>query len=317
MDIGASFSQRHLRDQGLDPLKALKEFKGLGLKWIRLGCYWDEIEKNQSKFSFSQLDPLIDYCGKENINVVLTVGMKAPRYPEYYIPDWLREKLNLHRLSTITADNEILLDATLKYLTEIVWHFKNSSAIKVWQVENEPFDVSGENWWKISSGFLHNETDLVRKLDPKRKILVNVWGNELSKRKIYKKAIQLADIIGFDIYLRHPIFLFFNFFNRYIGPIDSKNTITRIIGEIRAEGKEVWLAELQMEPWEVGELMTKMDNPPSFLPKHFCGNLEYGKALGPSMLFLWGFEWWYYRKGIGDSRYWEEAKKAVGAKGLY
>ena len=53
MELGASFSHPHLKYLELDPLKAIKEFKSLNLEWIRLGCYWSEMEKVKNKFDFS------------------------------------------------------------------------------------------------------------------------------------------------------------------------------------------------------------------------------------------------------------------------
>ena len=311
MKIGASFSHRHLKWLGHDPLVAIKEFKTLGLKWIRLGCYWDEIEEVPGNFSFQDLDPLVKFCEKEKINIVLTVGMKAPRYPEYYLPDWLSKQLKFQRLSRMNPASSLLLDTTLNFITHAVKHFKKNNAVKIWQVENEPLDQSGEKWWSIAPNFLEKEIDLVRRLDPIRKILINQWGNELGKRKLYKETTRLADIVGFDIYLKHPIFVFFNFFNRYIGPLDSKEKIARIVQRIKSEGKDFWIVELQAEPWEVGELSAKGDNPPSFLPKDFAKNFKYGKSLKPSAILLWGFEWWYDRKLKGDSRYWNEAIKII------
>jgi hypothetical protein len=311
MKIGASFSHRHLNWLGHDPLAAIKEFDALGLKWIRLGCYWDEIEKEPGNFSFEELDPLLKFCEKKKINVVLTVGMKAPRYPEYYLPDWLSRKIKFRRLSTIKSNNSLILDPTLNYIKHTINHFKKSKAIKVWQVENEPLDPSGEKWWSISQDFLKEEVDLVRKLDPNRKILINLWGNELSKRGKYKKLINYADIVGFDIYLKHPIFIFFNFFSRYIGPLDSKSKIAKITEEIKSKSKEFWIVELQAEPWEAGELVATRKDPPSFRPKDFAKNLDYGKSLNPSVTLLWGFEWWYNRKLSGDLRYWDVAKRII------
>ncbi len=313
MQLGASFSHRHLQSLGYDPLTALKELASLGLKWIRLGCYWDEIEKEPGKFTFQALDPLIKFCTKEKINLVLTVGIKAPRYPEYYLPKWLAQQVHFRRLSTIDVTNKVLLSATSNFIKNTIEHFQGHPTIKVWQVENEPLDWSGEKWWKITPAFLKKEVILVKKLDPTRKILINLWGNELSKRELYKEALKLADIIGFDFYLRHPMFFFFNFFNRYIGPLDKAAKIKEILCEVTGLGKEIWITELQAEPWEVAELHTKKDNPPSFLPKHFAGNLDYGKSLDPSVIFLWGFEWWYDRKQKGDLRYWQEAQKAINS----
>jgi len=51
MIIGASFSHPYLEYLKINPQNALKEFKKLGLRWIRLGCYWNEIEKTPGKFN--------------------------------------------------------------------------------------------------------------------------------------------------------------------------------------------------------------------------------------------------------------------------
>lgn len=310
MQLGASFSHRHLKYLDLEPTQAIKEFSSLGLSWIRLGCYWDETELSPVKFTFQNLDPLIAFCEKEGINVVLTVGMKAPRWPEYYLPKWILQQLSLKRLTKIDAKNDKLLNLTLNYVQKAVTHFKKSSAIKVWQVENEPLDPSGGKWWRISSDFLAEEIKLIRKLDPKRKILVNLWGNELSRRQLYKPAAELADIVGLDLYLRNPIPLM-RWFNKYIGPLDSKEKIQQIVKQIQKDGREFWITELQAEPWEPGEIITKKKNPPSFLPKHFKENLNYAKTLGPKVTLLWGFEYWLWRKEKGDLQYWEEAKRII------
>ena len=310
MKLGASFSHPHLIGLNIDPLKAIKEFKNLGLSWIRLGCYWNEIEKEQGKFNFSKLDLLIEYCEKNNLKVVLTIGMKAPRNPEYYIPNWLLKKLHLRKLSKIKLDNKVLSDGTLKYLDKAVTHFKKNPAIKIWQVENEPLDPAGPNWLSIDSSFLEEEVRLVKSLNSKRKILINTWGNELSRRRTYIKALKLADIVGFDLYFRHPI-PYMKFFKKYIGQLDSKVKIKRIVKDVKKQGKDFWIAELQAEPWEPGEIVTKKKNPPSFLPKHFETNLNYAKDLEPEVVLLWGFEYWYWKKEKGDSRYWKSAKEAI------
>ncbi len=308
MEIGASFSHRHLKSLNLDPLSALSEFKKLGLKWIRLGCYWDEIEKEKGKFDFSQIKSLINYCDKNDIKVVLTVGMKAPRWPEYYFPGWIDKRPT--RLGKISKNNTIISGGTKLFIDKTIKLFKENKSIKVWQVENEPLDYSGEKWWKIDFELLKEEIKIVRKIDPTRKILINLWGNELSKRKLYKKAIEVADIVGFDLYTKHQI-PYLKWFSLYIGPFDSSPKIRKIIKEIKQSGKEFWIAELQAEPWEANGLIFKGNNPPSFRPEKFEKNLEWGKSFKPSVILLWGFEYWYWRKTLGDLRYWNEAKRLL------
>jgi hypothetical protein len=308
MEIGASFSYPHLQYLGFDPLKALKDFTALPLSWIRLGCYWNEIEKSKGIYDFKQLDELVSYCQKKNLKILLTVGMKAPRYPEYYLPDWVKEKTDLPRLSIISKSEELLTKSVLEFIEKTVKHYKNNEAIKIWQVENEPLDPSGEKGWRISPEFLQEETGLVRKIDPKRKILINLWGNELSFRKVYKEAIKIADIIGLDLYLHHPV-PFFKFFHKLIGPLDSHEKILEICSKIKKQNKEVWITELQAEPWEPSQLTADKNNPKSCLPEHLLKNFQYGQSLNPEVILLWGFEWWYKQKENNDLRYWNEILK--------
>lgn len=308
MEIGASFSHPHLKSLGFDPLKTLKDYASLPFSWIRLGCYWHEIEKNKGTDDFKQIDELVNFCQKKNLKIVLTIGIKAPRYPEYYLPDWVKERADLSRLSVINNSEEFLTKAVLEFIEKTINHYKNTEAIKIWQVENEPLDPSGEKWWRISPEFLHEEACLVRKIDSSRKILINLWGNELSFRKVYKETVKIADIVGLDLYLRHPV-PFFKFFHRYIGPLNSRDKIMEICTEIKKQNKEVWITELQAEPWEPSEITTAKVNPPSCLPEHLLKNFQYGQSLNPKVILLWGFEWWYKQKENGDLRYWNEIHK--------
>lgn len=304
MEIGASFSHRHLKNMGLDPLKAIVEFKKLNLKWIRVGIYWDEVEKIKAKFDFSNTDSLLTFCEKNSLQVVLTIGMKAPRWPEYYLPSWVKPKIP--RFGKIKDSQEVAKNVKL-FIEKTINHYKNHQSIKIWQIENEPLDNSGEKWWKIDFDLLASEVQLVKKLDKNRKTLINLWGNELTKRKVYKKAVQIADIVGFDLYAKHPI-PYLKWFNRYIGPMDSDKKIQNVVNEINDQEKEFWITELQAEPWEPNELTTKSENPPSFMPNQFEKNLKWGKNFNPKVILLWGFEYWYWRKTLGDLRYWNKAK---------
>lgn len=312
MLYGASFSHRHLKYLGLDPQKALIEFKSLNLKWIRLSLYWDEIETVEGKLNFQEIENLVKFCEKNKIDVVLTVGMKAQRYPEYYLPSWVipEVKTNLTRKINL-KNNDELLKHTLNFIEKSVIYLKRYNCIKVWQIENEPLDPAGPNWFRIDKSFLEMEVKLLRQLDKTRKILINIWGNELSIRKMYKTAIDLSNIVGIDIYLKHPI-PFLKWLTKYIGPLDSIEKIRQIGKEIKIKNNEFWIMELQSEPWENNELITQLDNPKSFLIDDFKKNLNYAKSLNPTVIFFWGFEYWYWRKEkFNDLRYWQEARNLL------
>ncbi len=127
MQIGASFSHTHLKSLGIAPLEALKAFKKLGLTWIRLGCYWNEIENKKGVFNFSKILPLVEYCEKNNINILMTIGMKAPRWPEYYLPEWLLSKTKIRKASTLSTDNSFLFTNTTSFVNNCVKKLKKSA----------------------------------------------------------------------------------------------------------------------------------------------------------------------------------------------
>lgn len=310
MQYGTSFSHRHLEWLGLNPIEAFKEYNSLGFKWVRLSLYWNEIEKNKGRYDFSKIEPLLELCEKNKIDVVLSVGLKAPRFPEFYIPGWLENTAKIKTFQTIKKTHT-LYKPTLRFIRASVKKLKKYPCLKVWQAENEPLDHCGlVNFARIDFGFLKDEIKIIKNLDPERKIMVNIWGNELTKRKVHKQAMQLADIVGLDIYLRHPI-PFLKWLHKLIGPMDSQEKIKSVVEEIKSHGKEVWLAELQAEPWEQNEIVTCQENPQSFSPKDFARNINYGKSLLPEVIFFWGFEYWLWKKEQGDLRYYSEVKRLI------
>jgi beta-galactosidase GanA len=84
--MGASFSQHELEARGLDWRAALVDYKTLGFNFVRLGLYWSDCESTEGVFDFSEMDEIMDSLKDSGIKVLLTVGMKAPRDPEFYIP---------------------------------------------------------------------------------------------------------------------------------------------------------------------------------------------------------------------------------------
>ncbi|MBP9759600.1 beta-galactosidase [Candidatus Dojkabacteria bacterium] len=308
MELGITFSHRHLKYLGLNLDESLNDAMMLGIKWVRLCCYWDEIESKENVFNFDEIKKVVKFFSKNKINIILTVGMKSPRYPEYYFPSWINKKINFSEKKNIGINSEYLLDRTLNFVKKTVNEFAGEPAIKIWQIENEPLDPSGELSLSIDASFLEREVSLIRSLDNSRKVMINLWGNLLGFRNLYPVAIKLADIVGVDLYMRCPISIF-NIFHFFRGPFDSKIRMSRISDTIKNAGKELYIAELQAEPWESGEIVTRKDNPGSFLPSHFTKNLDYARKMNPEVVLLWGFEYWLMRKEKGDLRYWNEAKE--------
>lgn len=184
----------NLKYLDLDIEKGLEELFSLRMDIVRLGLYWNEIEKSKRKFDFNKISQILEMFETTNREVVLTVGMKAPRWPEFYLPTWLKDK-----------KPEDIKDETLNFVENCVKRLKGYSCIKYWQIENEPLDPSGPKKLIVPYEILKEEVDLVRSLD-KRRILINLWGNEFTKRNFYPVIADLANIIGIDItgYIENP-----------------------------------------------------------------------------------------------------------------
>lgn len=298
--IGASFSHIHMSNRDVSVDDILKDYSQLGLKHIRLGCYWSKIEKTPGTYDFSEIDSIVNTCGKLGIDVTMTIGMKAPRYPEYYIPSWLSDKIILSN-NTFKFENNVFCKSLFLYMTEVVLHFKDNQSIAYWQIENEPLDPSGPHWWRIDAGLLKMEVAIVKNIDSNRPIVINLWGNELKNRNYYRIASDLADIVGLDLYPKVPGK---NILGKLImrGPRDSDSYIRGIIKKIKKEGKAVWISELQAEPW------TSLE---SCSAQQVLANTAWITHWDIDGVFFWGFEYWYQQKKLGNKEYWTAGKKAI------
>ena len=69
--------------------------------------------------------------------------------------------------------------------------------------------------------------------------------------------------------------------------------------------------ELQAEPWGPGLAHTLAPDveAQSFSPDKFHATIDYVRAVGFPEAYLWGGEWWYFKKVHGDDRFWNIAKE--------
>src|SRR3989344_3987172 len=101
----------------------------------------------------TELDYQIAEAERVGAEVVLAVGRRLPRWPECHIPEWA-SKLDVVNNNT----------AQLEYVTQVVERYRNSPAIKIWQVENEPFleVFAFDHCGFLDTDFLDKEIALVR-----------------------------------------------------------------------------------------------------------------------------------------------------------
>ncbi|MCF7907465.1 MAG: beta-galactosidase [Candidatus Omnitrophica bacterium] len=320
--VGVTFSQVQCEYLDLNWRKIYKKTMALDLDVIRLGAYWSRIEKSRDKFDFSELDWQIQQAKENNIPVLLTVGMKAPRWPEYFIPAWLMKDLSF-RFGSAVSDRKIIKERSLLFIRRVVERYKKEAIIVAWQVENEPLNRAGPKDWRIRNDFLQEEIDLVEKLDTRsRPIVINAmtYLNRILRffnRLIYTKnpvyqIIDIADIPAFNIYSTIGHKLIGQKICFLTVPQKRLKYLKRFVDYAKAQDKTVWVTELQAEPWEPGELVhirkeaaitcRAEDFPVSF------GELEY---LGVDTVFFWGVEYWFYRMQYYKDKSWLDAFEQI------
>ena len=325
--IGTTFSKKQCDYLDLDwremYLRTMKEKFDI----IRLGAYWDEIEPEADKYDFTILDWQIEQAKENNIPVLLTVGMKAPRWPEFFIPDWVMEKVDLH-FGQDVAKSGYLRYRTLKFIQAVVEHYKDEKIIQYWQVENEALDRSGAKYWWINSEFLKEETLVVRELDPlDRPIVINAatfpngflhrLRNLFVSNKPILESLAIADILAINVY---PVvgqrFWKLNFYF-WTHPKERKSYFKEILDLAKDHDKKVWITELQSEPWEPGHLVhMESERPPTGWPQMMAENFEELRDLGFDTILLWGTEYWRFRELAYEDQMWWDTYKDLKTSNL-
>lgn len=284
MKIGATYSHREIGWLKLDPAASLATTLDLNFDILRLGVYWDESQPTKAKFDFSAIKTALDQCQARQQAVMVSVGMKAPRWPEYYLPNWLK-------VESVEETEQPVLAFIEKAVTEL----KDYDCIKIWQVENEPLDPSGLKQWAIPVELLAKEVALVRSLD-KRPIHINLWGDNVVKSAKYDIAASLADTVGIDIYYHQPAE------EGYHGPNFNWNQfmIWRLRKLFSLQHKPLYITELQAEPWEHNNDLKFGPNPGSINSEYVRKNFQQAKRLRPQAIFFWGLEYWLWRAQQGN-----------------
>ncbi len=305
IDWGVTFSQKFSRQLGLDWQKNYEAIlTDLNPEKIRLAVYWDDIEKNRGEYDFSDTDWLLEKSNQFNKKIILTVGMKVPRWPECFIPDWAN-KLNINEREQAIND----------YLKNIINRYKNDSAIVMWQAENEPFLAFGK-CEKRPNDFLDKEISLIKSIDSKRPVVVTDSG----EFGLWYKAVEKGDVFGTTMYRKvYPTSIGW-FMGVIEYPLESnffklkEKIIRRLTGQYE---KRFFVSELQAEPWDKREIpyISYQRQIELFSPEYFADTINYAKSTGFDEYYLWGAEWWYKLKTQNnDNRYWNIAKDLIQQK---
>lgn len=293
---GMSFNTMYATELSLDWRETYDAIiDDLGVRHFRLAAHWPMVEPASGTYNFSELDYQIKRAEEVNAEVILAVGRRLPRWPECHVPNWAKE------LSVEERNFQ-----QLEYMKQVIERYKNSPAVRYWQVENEPFLAlfAYEFCGDLDVNFLDKEIAMVRELDPTRKVIITDSGN----LGMWSDAYKRGDIFGTSVYV--------HFWNPEIGQFKTilpawayrvkANYNALVYGE-----RPTFLIELSAEPWLVAPIetvpletqFTRMD-----LEK-FNDILQYAEDTRFDQQYLWGAEWWYWLKKQGYNEMWDRGKE--------
>lgn len=295
--FGVTFSPRYAYDLNLNPQTTyIKILDELGVKRVRIPIYWDEVEKFPRELNFSSIDYYLSEAQKRDVEVILVLGYKQPRWPECFAPEWVAKLMRKDREERI-----------LELVQKEVEYFKKYSNIILWQVENEPFLIYGicDPVNEKTAKLIKEEVSIIKSLD-KRPVMITDSG-ELG---FWTNAQKLSDTFGTTLYRQ--------VWSPYFGVVEypfppffysSKNQIVKILTGNKGE---TIISELQAEPWlKGGERLASaaIDKQVKGLPvSKLKSYVEYASQTGFREIYLWGVEWWYFMDKNGHPEYLEYTK---------
>jgi hypothetical protein len=313
-EYGINFSCKRAQHFGQDcaPLfnRVLTE---LGVRHVRLSVYWSDAESEPGVYDFRAIDELLAIAAAHDARVSVTIGMKAQRYPEFWLPTWLRLAAQIPA-NVFPEDSPLLQAALFPYLEAAARHVGAHPAVDSIQVENEPFvHFEGHaRGWHLRKEFLAREIDTVRAADPGRHPIVVTHASWLRRDDTWRWILERADVLAQSVYTkrqRGPWDWL------YIFPYRLGAFTPDLPGQARAAeraGKALWIAELQAEPYEGPEVDVRAiptHAAASFSPRWFHKNIALARRSGVTRVYLWGVEWWaYLHDQRGEPELWETAR---------
>ncbi len=295
---GASFSLHYCSQLGMHSYKRdilRSACEELGLRRFRLMSYWNIHEPRQGQYDFSELDWQMDMVAQYGGKVSLCLGKRQPRWPECHIPEW-----------ALALPKEQWYEALYAFVRVVVERYREHPALESYQLENEAllkrFGYCRDG--DFSRRRLKIERDIVRATDPHHPLIMSMsdtWG--------LPWLGPWPDIFGYSIYVRvrdrqgrleatkYPAWWF-----------RARAVLVRLYS-----GRRSFIHELQAEPWTVRDIQSTDhgEQDTAMSVAQLKRNLAYARSTALAPYYLWGLEWWYWKRLEGDSRVWEFFEKAL------
>lgn len=297
--IGASFAKETADDLGVDwQASYLALLDDMGLRHFRLMSYWSQIESKQGIYNFEYLDWQFAEAEKRGAMISLSVGLRQPRWPECHQPEWAGE---LYKTNYVAWEQELSI-----YITDVVNRYKSSPSLESWHLENEYYNRNFGHCDNFSTKRLSSELALVEELDPAHPVVLS-----LSNQLGFPLKGPKSEIFATSLYRSSYVEPFGNIQYQII-PTQFYSAKAFFIKLLR--GRETYIHELQLEPWgpKATRDLTIPEQDKYMNTEQIKNNIEFGLQTGMKKMYLWGSEWWYWRKvTLNDPTIWNTVKDSI------
>jgi len=301
--LGVSFIPAYARYLGLDPQVTMDALlNDVHVKNFRLTSYWDIGEPSKGHYDFSELDWEFAKADKAHAHIILTIGLRQPRWPECHPPSWV----------DTSQPWQQWYPALKNYMAAVINRYKDNPALASYQLENEYFLKGFGHCQDMSRQRLVDEFNLVRSLDPHHQIIIGRSNNALG----WPVGAPTPDEFSISIYRR---VWDANATHRYLEYPFPAWYYAMVAGwQQMWTGKDMIIGELQAEPWiPPGKsiLTTSLaEQSKSFNAARLKDTIQFAKGTGMKGIYLWGAEYWYYRLTVlHDPSVWNTAKQEFNA----
>ncbi len=346
--LGVNFSCQRARylDLDCDALLAAV-LDDLGARLVRLSVYWHEAEPEPGRYDWRAIERQLDAVHARGGRAVVSIGMKAQRFPEYWLPVWLRQAVSIPP-EELPERHPLVRRSLLAFLDAAARRLSVHPAVEALQVENEPFVNYRPNrllrwigrerygpgeqrslqilflrfgWnattWRISDSFLAEEVATVRAAAPGTPVVLT-HASWLRTDRAWRTLLQHGDVLGQSVYTKRQLgpWPWLYIFPYRLGPLSPHLPVqARTAARQR---KALWITELQAEPFEKSG-MDERHTPYArygFTPQRLTANLSLARRAGATRVYLWGVEWWAFLKARhGDDRLWQAGRAALAEAG--
>ena len=297
LQLGVSFIPSYASSLGVDPQKNLDELLNIGVKHLRLTSYWSEGEPKEGHYDFSQLDWQFQKAEQHNAKIMLSLGLRQPRWPECHIPDW-----------AVNQPADRWQPQLEDYIKAVVERYQDSPALQSYQLENEYFLKGFGTCTNFDRQRLIDEYNLVKETDPDHPIVIGRSNNAVG----FPVGQPTPDEYSISVYKRVWDAGFSHRYLEYPFPAWFYGWIAGV-QEI-FQHRNMMISELQAEAWppnykSIPETSLS-EQSKSLDAKRLQDRLKYGEDTGMRQIYLWGGEYWYYRKEVlEDPSLWNVAKQ--------